>query len=449
MNTDRIFYSRPQTRGGERALGQTHYSYGFAARYFLDLLSSRGLELLEVSAPEQFKSRTFARTLGQGIDDAAHPHLIFRSTEDIRPIPGAYNIACFAWEFEVLSGPASGQEAVLESQTSMLSTCQEIWTPSRYAQRVLLAHGLANVHVIPAPMPIPARADAAVEGRPKAKRAAWAKLANVPSIPLVSFSSNFVTHYEADLEQDYERLARDKTSPLGEQPALNWVLEGGGTVIVTVCNPYDRRKNLANLIEGFLLAAVDRDDVVLVVKLATSGVVETPAGYLYHQLRLLFGRPHCLFEEKVVLVGGYLETEQMEALYAGADFYLCTSVAEGQNLPLLEAMAMAVAPITVANTAMSDYIDDEVAVVVPERRFEGLLTQMAADGARRRYGSSLSDRFQIGHAIRRALAMPQAAREAMGAAAKARITLLFSPDEVFTRIRARLDAIGRGAGPDR
>ncbi len=433
MRIDRILYSRPLAIQGDRALGQTHYSYGFAARYFLDLLRERQIPLLEVAAPEQFKSRTFARTAG--LKDAAYPHLIFRSTEDIRPIPGAYNIACFAWEFEVLSGPGSGQEPVLESQLSMLATCQEIWTPSRFAERVMREHGLSNVQVIPAPMPLP-------EPARGEREANWALLEDVLSIPLVSFSSNFVTHYEADLEQDYERLAHDAERPLGEQPALRRVLDGGGTVVLTVCNPYDRRKNLANLIEGFLLAAADRDDVVLVVKLATSGLVEKPAGYLYHQLRLLFGRPHCLFEEKVVLVGGYLEDDEMEALYAGADFYLCTSVAEGQNLPLLEAMARGVTPVTVANTAMADYIDEAAAVVIPERRFEGLLTQMAGDVARRRYGATFSDRFQIGRTLRRALDLPDASRKAMGHAARARVAELFSPDTVFARIRARLDAIG-------
>ena len=316
----------------------------------------------------------------------------------------------------------------------MLSTCQEIWTPSRFAEQVMTAHGLSNVHVIPAPMPLPAPHTA--DGRTR-----FAALAEVESIPLVSFSSNFVTHYEADLEQDYVRLAKEASRPFGEQPALRRVVDGGGVVVLTVCNPYDRRKNLANLIEGFLLATADRDDVVLVVKLATSGIVETPAGYLYHQLRLLFGRPHCLFEEKVVLVGGYLEEEQMEALYAGADVYLCASVAEGQNLPLLEAMARGVAPVTVANTAMADYIDETVAVVIPERRFEGLLTQMAGDVARRRYGASFSDRFQIGRTLRQALQLSNAARHALGQAARARVASMFSPEAVFPRIRARLDAI--------
>ena len=61
--------------------------------------------------------------------------------------------------------------------------------------------------------------------------------------------------------------------------------------------------------------------------------------------------------DRIAFFNAFLSEAQMTALYSLADFYLCTSVAEGQNLPLLEAMAHGTVPVTTANTAMLDYID--------------------------------------------------------------------------------------------
>ena len=144
----------------------------------------------------------------------------------------------------MLSDAGPGDDPVLDNQVAMLSLCQEIWTPSTYALEVMKAHGLTNGHVIPAPIPLP-------DGPRLARAACWDLLSDAVSMPLVSYSSNFVTSYEADLEEDYERLAEVYARPLGEQPALRRALESGGGIFITVLNPYDRRKNLANLIEAY------------------------------------------------------------------------------------------------------------------------------------------------------------------------------------------------------
>jgi hypothetical protein len=54
----------------------------------------------------------------------------------------------------------------------------------------------------------------------------------------------------------------------------------------------------------------------------------------------------------------------MTDLYQMADFYLCTSAAEGQGLPVQEAMANGAVPISPCETAMLDYITEENAVIL-------------------------------------------------------------------------------------
>jgi glycosyltransferase involved in cell wall biosynthesis len=377
-----VLLSKPVTASGIHALGRTHYSYGFAARNFTRMLTEAGVSVTPVAFPEQFKSAAYARTIG--LDGPAHPHLIFRSTEDIRPIPGAYNIACFAWEF--------GQRPVLGEQTTMLGMCEEIWAPSRFTQSVLFSYGLTNCHFFPSPVFPP------LSERP-GDRSSWSVLSDVVSCELVSQSSNFLFGYEADIERDYEKLETLYAKPLGAQARLRRVIDEGGRIFTSVLNPYDKRKNLANMIDGFLLAAQGRDDMVLVIKLITSGVVEKPAGYLFHQLRLILGHPHCVHDDRIILVGGYLTDEEMCALYNGSEFYLCTSIAEGQNAPILEAMAHGCVPVSTRNTAMADYLDDENSVGIAERSFPSLIPDLAGDVADRRYAVDFCDRFAIAEAL--------------------------------------------------
>lgn len=434
LNTDRVLVSSPTRPHGTAALGQTHYSYGFAARNFSVMFRDRGVRVHSIEHPEQFKSSTYAAT--EGLEDGRYLHVVFRSTEDIRPIPGAYNVAHFAWEFPVLKDRSRADELILLEQTHMLRLCDEVWVGSHYTRDVLNAHGITNAHVIPSPVfPAPPAPDGGKAG-------AWARLAHVESAPLVSFSTNFQgTGFEVDQEEDYVRLAERYARPLGRQPALRRALEVGGDVFVSVLNPYDRRKNLANMIEGFLLGTADRPDSVLVVKLATSGVVEHPAGYLFHQIRLIFGRPHCIHEDRVILVGGYLTDEEMAALYYGADFYVCTSIGEGQNAPLLEAMAYGSVPVSVQNTAMADYINEENAVLIEEASYPGLLSDLAADVAGRHFPVNFCDRFQIASAVAAARDLSHEARAAKAAAARRQVEAEFSPDVVYARVLERLREI--------
>lgn len=440
----RVLLSKPVGASGTAALGRTHYSYGFAARNFTRMLKEAGAEPVEVPHPEQFKGPAFAAAVG--LDGPAHPHLIFRSTEDIRPIHGAYNIACFAWEFDVLSGPRLGQDPVLGEQTTMLRLCDEIWAPCRFTEKVLHAHGFDNVRFVPSPV-FPALGD-----RSAGKAAAWDIPKDALSCELVSSSSNFVVGgYDADIEDDWEALERRHAKPLGEQPKLKQVIEAGGRVFVSVLNTYDRRKNLANMIDGFLLAMEGRDDAVLVIKLITSGIVEKPAGYLYHQLRLILGRPHCVRDDRIILCGGFWTDEEMGALFNGADFYLCTTIAEGQNAPLLEAVRYGCLPVTTANTAMADYIDETTAVVIAEQRFSSLVNDLAADVAGRRYATDYADRFAVADAVTRALTLDDATIASLAARGFAVAKPGFWIEDVtpvaLGRLREISDALARGEAP--
>ena len=421
---DCILISRPPVVHGGEALGHAHYSYGFAARYFERMFDDLGVATRPIPHPEQFKSEAFAQTLGLSL--RPYVHLMFRSTEHLRPIQGSYNIACFAWEFPVLKTQGRSDEAVTDQQAHMLSLCDEIWTPCSYGVEVLRRHGLHNTHYVPAPVPLPP-GPAATD-----REAVMDKLSLVESMHLCSAS--------APRLPVAERIVAEGLKPFHAQPRLREVLQTGGKVFLTVCNPYDLRKNLANLIDGFLLAAQGRKDCVLVVKLATSGFRSEPVGYVHEVFKHLFGAPHALDEPQVIFIGGYIPDVQMEALYDLADVYLCTSIAEGQNLPLLEAMGRGCVPVSTCNTAMLDYLTEDCAVIIEDRRYLGLIADTAADVAGKRFEIASADRFQVARAVRRALELTQDEIGLKTQACRDALLRLFSFEAVCAKITVRLQA---------
>jgi glycosyltransferase involved in cell wall biosynthesis len=72
--------------------------------------------------------------------------------------------------------------------------------------------------------------------------------------------------------------------------------------------------------------------------------------------------------DKIWLTTEYLPEAVLADLYRFASAYLCTSLAEGQNLPLMEAMSHGVVPISTQHTAMLDFIDDQNAIVIETAR---------------------------------------------------------------------------------
>ena len=266
-----------------------------------------------------------------------------------------------------------------------------------------------------------------------AERSGLEGLAELDSVPLISRSSGD--------EAAFAKLAKQHTAPLGERTQLKRAMDAG-RLFLTVCNPYDKRKNLAALVEGFLMATAGVEDAVLLVKLVTSGIFESPTGYLFHQIRVLFGNPHCLHEDKIVLFSSFLSEEEMSELYANADFYISAAIAEGQNLPLLESMAHGCVPISTRHTAMLDYIAEENAVVIESRRYRGLIPLLASDVAQSRVEIDFSDRYQIADAIRRALALTPDQLAAKRKAARG-VADRYGDDSVFAQIRTRLAAIDK------
>jgi hypothetical protein len=138
-------------------------------------------------------------------------------------------------------------------------------------------------------------------------------------------------------------------------------LELSGVVYTTFFNPFDPRKNWQDLLSAFLLALGDQADATLVVKLVINSRLEAAGlnGILAHY-RGLGLRHRC----KLVFVSAYLSGAQMVELARASTYYVTAARAEGACLPLQDFLAAARPGVAPVHTALTDYFDSRVGMVV-------------------------------------------------------------------------------------
>ena len=430
-----VLYSTAVEGDISKMLGRPHYSYRFAEQKFIAAFAQAKRRLQLLRMPEYYATRS-ALPLPQDVQDHALVHLIFRSTEEIRLLKAGYNICCFAWEFEVLKDSTGPGEHPFLNQHRMLSICDEVWVPCSFTRDVLRAHGVDNVHIVPAPIPLPTA--------PRLERSeALAAVGQIGVMPLVY---NFLLSH-----QDNARAAAARSQSLIDWLAPKLGADPNTLVYLSVLNPEDFRKNLDSLLRGFHYFQQANPAACLIVKVLTSterfSLDRVIAEVVPHKLA-----SGSVFDtDNIVFVNRYLPDDEMAALYALADFYLSPSIAEGQNLPLLEAMALGTVPVSTANTAMADYITPDNAFVIESKRVPTPTEHLAGTIARKPFKVNLSGPRDVYSALLRSARATRAQRRAMAAAASAAVREKFSPEAVWPLIEARLAAVvaQQGAKQDR
>lgn len=345
-----LFYSDAAGGPSKRTMlaGAPHYSYAFPCERIVSLFRERDVSYL--SRPEIISSEVARRALGiSSLEETAH--LIFKPFDQIRVLKGAFNVAHVPWEFNhLVDVPREEYPHPFHSQSRMLRTCDEIWTGSTHAAAVYREHGVEQVHVVPSPVPVPDMLPTNVN-----KRTLFSRFADLPSISLgISFGINNIPRHQRAIE------------PLEQQPALADL--DRIRLYVTVFNPGDFRKNAERMLRGFATFAESHPEAVLLVKLVIDNERPTLATVQQHTLLPKFRETTILHSKNVIFISSFLKDDAMTDLYRLADHYVCLSIGEGQNLPLCESMAQGSVPISVAHTAMGDYVDESVAFVVPSKR---------------------------------------------------------------------------------
>ena len=141
-------------------------------------------------------------------------------------------------------------------------------------------------------------------------------------------------------------------------PVMSILTRLHGVVYTSVLIPSAGRKNWEDLISAFCWAFRDVADATLVLKLGGDDLVRH-----HHKLLMLLSKMAPL-KCRVIAINGYLTDEEYAALIGVTTYYVNTSLGEGLCLPLVEFLAAGVPAVAPDNTAMADYITDELAFVV-------------------------------------------------------------------------------------
>lgn len=178
----------------------------------------------------------------------------------------------------------------------------------------------------------------------------------------------------APLGMDWTRTlaAKSENDPSVLEPDEQWPVDCGwdlpqlaatrldlrGVVYAAVLTPEVGRKNWMDLITAFCWTFRDTPEATLVLKIAGTDLL------LYHRQLIMLLTKLSPMKCRVIAIQGYISDEDYQALISATTYYVNTSLCEGLCLPLVEFLSAGIPAIAPNNTAMADYISDDIAFVV-------------------------------------------------------------------------------------
>lgn len=307
--------------------GRAHYSWKIVAKMYFEALKTIHTETRMIVSPDIYQSPEARNIVGINKDDI---HITVKPIEHIRPMYGVRNLFVCGWEFpEFTDFPVNSNPAF--NFISTLRRADKVLCWSSFTVDNLRAYGLSNVVALPPPVFDLLE----VEGE---------------DVGLLT-----CLHYDPDAAHNFEYVTIGKVRTDYED------------VFFMVLNPWDHRKNLTALLLAFadFEQANPEKKCALFIKLIVDNI-NTFSEHIIEILRVYNGieRP----SENIYFIGSNMTPAQMIGMYKSFDFYICASSTEGLNLPLIEAMAVGMVPISSNATAMQDYITAENAIVMPTKK---------------------------------------------------------------------------------
>jgi glycosyltransferase involved in cell wall biosynthesis len=415
-------YSVPEGTENSLTWGVAHYSWRVACNLFVSMLEGNGLHGKLIKYPHIYDHPIAKSYISQ--QEERPIHLIFRPFDQIRALKLGYNIGCIVWEFDRLTGDIEGQHP-FSNQIRMLSCLDEIWTASEYSRSVFQASGITNIHLIPAPI-------SSQSINPLSREAKLQLLSLVQSVPLN------ISHYRSN-EQNI-KITQNNIKPLYRQAALANLKNK--KIFVSIINPGDYRKNIDSMLKGFAALYEKNKNNVLLLKCVVDNINTRIDNLQNDTIKPKIGNRTTIASDGIIILPSHFSSEEMAELYSLANFYLCTSRCEGQNLPLLEAMSYGAVPVSVNNTAMADYINEMNSFVIPSKAIK-----VTISNATKHFHTDLhwfeASEHDVFLTLERAAQASVDELELKRSVALQTVNEQFSPTIVFSKIVARFQALNR------
>jgi hypothetical protein len=213
-------------------------------------------------------------------------------------------------------------------------------------------------------------------------------------------------------------------------------LQLSGVVYTSIFNPEDGRKNWQDLVTAFLLALGDCPDATLILKLVVRNR-QCANAVLAHYARLDLAH-RC----RLLVVTDFVTREQMGELARGTTFYVASTRAEGNCLPLMDCLAAGRPAVSPWHTAISDYFGAHAGLVVESHPEPAAWPQDSRLRCRttwhRLVWTSLAEKLR--HSYEIATGDP-ATYERLSQQARRTMQEWSHPDVVGIRLRGAIDAV--------
>jgi hypothetical protein len=381
-----------------RNLGTAGYSYDFVARLFADIFENYA-KVIPVPDPAENLDQMADEARRQGYEPV---HISFLPFQDAHLCSTAPNIVVPAWEFpDVPNEPFADDER--NDWISMANRCDLVIVGGPFTVESMKRGGTETpIRVVPVPTPAayfetpdysphqrssidceaywPPKAEGGYQNQPLVARRKthFRQSRKLLSQALRSFNKGLIgpeiyAKFSDRMRQRRRRrgmlkaqqryMQRRKSEPAKLElpyPKTD-TLDLSGVVYTSIFNPDDGRKNWQDLLTSFLYAIGDQEDATLIVKLITHRQESAQRIIEYYRQRDI---PHRC---KVGFVVDFLDEQQMQQLAQASTYYLQTTKAEGNCLPLMNFLSAGRPGISPCHSAISDYFDEQVGFVIDSR----------------------------------------------------------------------------------
>lgn len=429
-----------------RRLGSASYSYSYVAQGFRPFLRRWGA-VFETVRPGERPDAVVRRVTRE---QSSVVHLGFLPLEAFHPAAAVPNVAFPFWDFPDL----------LDDWARIANGLDLILTSSDFTRDAFVRAGVRTpIHTVPVP-PLPEYFALPLHENGRVVLDCACYRVQPASSPIQAPRSRAKRLYQTHVRPRLSHRGADTIRSLGHALAgarrgwrdrsavahpVNRALELMGVVYTTVFNPFDQRKNWADLVTAYLLALQDCDDATLVIKL----VVPPARAALGVNTLLRFHRQLGLDHRcHLVVVSDYLNDEQMLELARGSTYYLNSSRAEGACLPLQSFLAAARPAIAPRHTAIAECFQDDSGFPVASHPEPTSWPQdpdhRCTTTWHRLVWTSLRDQIRESY---RVVKDQPSDYERRATNARARMAALAGPEPVWTRLSAALNTVAPAHRP--
>jgi glycosyltransferase involved in cell wall biosynthesis len=360
-------------------LGVPGYSHDIVMQLYAPLLESWG-KVIPVNNPHKNMEAAVVQAREQGFDPI---HLSVIPCQDAYLSPNVPNVLMPAWEFPDIPDDSIGNNQQ-NDWSAVANQCDALMVSGPFTEKAFRKSGTSvPIHFVQ--VPTPETYFQVSDWQPEQKKTIHCRGYSFPrpknakpiiKVPLQRkkpaarglkrVGKKLETVVRRALrfslgEKAYKRLSnRVRQSKRGNvilpKPDLDKI-ELSGVVYTSIFNPNDGRKNWQDLVTSFLTAVGDKEDATLVVKLITRDPVAVARFLKYYAGRDI---PH---KCKLVVISQYLTEEQLCELAEASTYYIQTTRAEGNCLPLMNYLAAGRPGVSPCHSAIADYFDDEIGFV--------------------------------------------------------------------------------------